>query len=364
MALVRPLSSRRRPQKLFFSLIDGKPGIGPACVRAILWAASWGYALGVMCNRALYAWGVKEVTRLPVEVIGVGNLSMGGTGKTLAVQMLAQQAVAEGKRVAILSRGYRGASREQVGVVSTPEGLCLTMHEAGDEPFLLAARLPGVPVLVGKDRRLTGRYALEHFGSELLILDDSFQYLKLYKDHEIVLLDALQPATRDYVLPRGVYREPWAHLARAHEIWITHARLASPARVQALTAAVHRCAPRMPLRFFEHSPTSLHTIDGVQDSLALLQGRRVLALSSLGNPQQFETMLTTLGAEVTPCRYPDHHPYSVEDIAVIADRVTPEMLVVTTAKDATRLPAPLPFTTWVVEVELEEVGLADTSTPR
>jgi len=174
-----------------------------------------------------------------------------------------------------------------------------------------------------------------------------------------VLLDALQPPARDFLLPRGTFREPWSHLGRANEIWITHARLAPPDRVAFLVGQAARHAPRARVRFTEHQPLYLRNLQGGTASLEILQDRRVLALSGLGNPRQFELMLESLGAKVVPCRYPDHHQYSDVDIQAISNRLEQGMLLATTAKDAVRLPADLPFPVWVVEVELIDIpGIA------
>ncbi|MHB9131294.1 MAG: tetraacyldisaccharide 4'-kinase [Armatimonadota bacterium] len=341
-------------QDYLLTVVDGAPGLVPTCLRGLLRALSWLHCAILEAWLATYTLGLANVTRLPADVIGVGNLSMGGTGKTLAVLKLARELSAAGKRVAILSRGYKRTSRDEVAVVSTPQSIQLSAQEAGDEPSLMADALPGIPVLVGKNRRLTGRYAIETFGSEVLILDDSFQYWRLHKDREIVLIDALQPASRDYLLPRGFLRRPWPHLRRAQEVWITHAELADPAQVRQLAARIARYAPNATLRYTEHHPSALHSLQGDLTPLETLRGRKVLALSGLGNPRQFEMMLTELGAEVTPCRFPDHHPYTPQDIETIQQQSTGEMLIVTTAKDAIRLPDELPFTVWVVEVELAE----------
>jgi tetraacyldisaccharide 4'-kinase len=337
-------------REYLLAVIDGLPGIKPACLRMLLRVASWLYWIGLRLDMAI---GGK--VKLPLEVISVGNLSMGGTGKTLAVMKLARELTATGKKVVILSRGYRRRSHDAVAVVSTEDGVRLTPEEAGDEPCLLAISLPGVPVLVGKNRRLTGRYALEHFHPDVLLLDDGFQYWRLHKDKEIVLLDALQPTAREALLPRGLFREPWAHLLRAHEVWVTHAELAPPARLHHLKQRTAIFAPRATLRFTAHRPLHLRAQDGREAPLDTLHGRKILALSGLGNPAQFEKMLEGLGAQVTPCRYPDHHPYAPEDVAAIQAQLTDDMLLVTTPKDAIRLPADLPFPLWIVEVELVEI---------
>jgi tetraacyldisaccharide 4'-kinase len=349
-----PHEERQTLETRLLRVVDGAPGIGAALVRGVLSALSGLYRLGLEIDLATYRLGLARVTRLPATVIGIGNLSVGGTGKTLATFKLARQLSAEGKRVAILSRGYKRRSAAPIAVVSTPAALCLTPSEAGDEPYLLASNLPGIPVLVGKNRRVTGRHAIEAFGADVLILDDSFQYWRLHKDHEIVLIDALQPPARNFVLPRGLLREPWSHLSRAHEVWLTHAHLAPPERVEALTALVRRHAPAAQVRYTEHRPLYLHSPHGQQAPLQTLHQRHVLALSGLGNPEQFERMLTSLGAHVHPCRFPDHHHFTDDELHAIAASLPPNTLVVTTPKDAIRLPKRPPFPLWIIEVALAE----------
>ncbi len=338
-------------------IIDGRPGAGAACVRGTLGVLAGLHRVGLEIELATYALGWARVTRLPAEVVAVGNLSLGGTGKTLAVLKLAREYLAAGKRVAVLSRGHGRTSHNEQVVIVTPGNGAPPSAEVGDEPSVLAASLPGTPILIGKNRRSTGRRAIDEFGADVLILDDGFQYWRLHKDREIVLIDALQPPAREHLLPRGIFREPWAHLRRAHEVWITHARLADADRIRALAARIARCAPAATIRYTEHHPTHLRTPQGRQAPMQTLLGHQVLALSGLGNPRQFEVMLAALGARVTPCRFPDHHRYTPADLNAIAAQLAPNRLLVTTAKDAVRLPLHLPFPVWVVEVELAEVAM-------
>ncbi|HEY3418244.1 MAG TPA: tetraacyldisaccharide 4'-kinase [Armatimonadota bacterium] len=351
--LFRTQACSQQSQNFLLGAIDGQPGVVSALVRGTLRTLSgayWGY---VKVSQARFRFHLKQTVSLPAEVVSVGNLSLGGTGKTLTVLRLAREYAMRGLRVAVLCIGYGRASAHATAVVSSPDALHLTVEQAGDEPYLLATALPGIPVLVGKDRRATGRHALEAFGSQVLLLDDGFQYLPLRRDREIVLVDALQPPHRDSLFPRGLLREPWSHLSRAHEVWITHAGLADPERVGSLSRLIAHYAPRALLRFTEHRPVALRTSQG-EAPLSLLAGRRVLALSSLGNPAQFELMLAALGAQVTPCRYPDHHRYTADDIRAIAGHAH-DTLVVTTPKDALRLPADLPFPLHIVDVELADI---------
>lgn len=355
---IRALSSTLRepaPIAYVYDAIDGAPGVGAACTRLALHGLAGVHWLLLAARQAAYRAGLAGVTRLPIEVISIGNLSLGGTGKTLAVRRLARELAAAGRRVAILSRGYGRRSREERVVWYGGDRGLPRPCEVGDEPSLLAACLPGIPVMVGKDRRRTGRRAVAEFGADVLILDDGFQYWRLHRDREIVLLDALQPPEREVLFPRGTFREPWSHLRRAHEVWITHARLAPPTRVAFLAEQAARYAPHARVRCTEHHPLHLCSLQGDTAPLEILQGHRILALSGLGNPRQFELMLESLGLAVTPCRYPDHHRYTPADIQTIARRLEPGMLCVTTAKDAVRLPEQPPFPVWVVEVEMVDV---------
>ncbi|MHB9107422.1 MAG: tetraacyldisaccharide 4'-kinase [Armatimonadota bacterium] len=343
------------PLAYVFHAIDGAPGVGAACTRLALRGLAGIHWLLLAARLATYRSGLAGVTRLPIEVISVGNLSLGGTGKTLAVRRLARELAAVGRRVAILSRGHGRQSREERVVCYHADRGLPRPCEVGDEPSLLAACLPEIPVIVGKDRRSTGRKAVAEFGADVLILDDGFQYWRLHRDREIVLLDALQPPARELLFPRGTFREPWSHLRRAHEVWITHARLAPPARVAFLAEQAVRHAPHARVRCTEHHPLHLCSLQGETAPLEMLHEHRLLALSGLGNPRQFELMLESLNLDVSPCRYPDHHRYTPADIDTIARRLEPGMLCVTTAKDAVRLPKHPPFPVWVVEVEMVDV---------
>jgi len=342
-----------------FDIIDGAPGARAALARLLLRVLAGVHWLVLEAWLATYRLGLARVTTLPIEVISVGNLSLGGTGKTLAVRRLARELTAAGRRPAILSRGHGRQSGEERIVCYRADGEMPHSGEVGDEPSVLAASLPDIPVVVGRNRRSTGRRAIAECGADVLILDDGFQYRRLRKDREIVLLDALQPPARDCLLPRGTFREPWAHLRRAHEVWITHAQLAPPERVAFLAQQAARYAPPARVRFTEHQPRHLRYLHGETAPLEMLRGRRLLALSGLGNPRQFELMLESLGGPIVPCRYPDHHRYTDTDIQEIARRLEPGMLLVTTAKDAVRLPDALPFPVWVVEVEMVDVAEGD-----
>ena len=324
-------------------------------VVALLAPLSALYWLGLKVNRLMYRLGLARVTRLPAPVISIGNLTSGGTGKTSAAALLAAEALKRGKRPAILSRGYgRGGRGGGVAVVSDQGSVLAEPLVSGDEPYLLARKVPGATVMVGKDRRQTGRQAIEEHGADLLILDDGFQYWRLAKDREIVLIDALAPFGTGLVLPAGILREPLSHLRRADVVWITHADLADAEQVAALRARIRRLF-NGPIVEAVHRPIELRSLDpGTTLDLGELKGKVVAALSGIGNPLAFELTLARLGAHVLPVRFPDHHRYTAEDcLAVERFAKRRGAMIVTTEKDAVRLLAGA-FTTpvWVLSVAL------------
>ncbi len=323
---------------------------------AALWAASVGYGAAVKLHLAGYRIGLARRTRLPLPVISIGNLTVGGTGKTTAAISVATCLSERRQRVAVLSRGYGRSGRDKCVVVSQGFGPLVPWQQAGDEPFLLARALPGVFVLAGKDRRLTGRRAIADFRADTIVLDDGFQYQRLHKDIEIVLVDALAPFGYDYLVPRGLLREPARHLARADAIWITHCDLVRDSDVQNLRQHIERLAQTVRVWQSMHAPARLRRLDADEEAdPEALQGRRVCALSAVGNPLAFERTLERLGAVLEGrARFPDHHPYQPEDLWQVArEQAASADWIVTTEKDAVRLLATeAAKPTWALQVQL------------
>ena len=186
----------------------GRADFGADLTRGVLGGLAALYDGGLEAYLLAERVGVRRRERLPIPIISIGNLTVGGTGKTPMTQWLCRRLVSENKRVAVLSRGHGGTS-QSVRLVSGLDGkVRLSAADAGDEPNLLAQTLPGVPVLVGKDRRLSGREALRLFDLDVLVLDDGFQFWQLARDLDIVLLDARRPFDNGFPLPRGLLREP------------------------------------------------------------------------------------------------------------------------------------------------------------
>jgi len=332
-----------------------------------LWALSIGYGVALHLHLAGYHLGIARRSVLPVTVVSVGNLTVGGTGKTTASLAIARWLLSQGKRVALLSRGYRGRGERQAAVVSGGSGPLLDVEAAGDEAYLAAQKLPDLRVLAGKDRRVTGKLAVEQLGVDAIVLDDGFQYQRLQRDLDIVLVDALAPFGYDFLVPRGLLREPPEHIARADAVWLTHSDLVKEEELGRIRARVTSFAPKARIWETIHAPVRLRRLDGKEEvEPDALRGRPVCALSSLGNPRSFEQTLARLGAElVTAVRFPDHHRYRGEELYQVAQGQAAEAeWIVTTEKDAVRMPTQeLGKPIWILEVELagctESTGLAE-----
>jgi tetraacyldisaccharide 4'-kinase len=324
-----------------------------------LWLASQGYRAAAAAHRSGYEFGVRRRRRLPCPVVSIGNLTVGGTGKTPLTEWTAQWLRRQGWRVAVLSRGYGGVPGERPQVVSTGEGPLADWRTVGDEAYLLANRLPGVPVLVGRSRYTSGAYACEKFGAQVLVLDDGFQHHALHRDCDIVLIDATRPFGHGALLPRGTLREPLRALRRAQVIVLSRVEMAADA-VSGLSLRIRRYAEHQPIYQMTVSPDNLYRHDtGCSVDSSWLDQRRVVAFAGLGNPQAFAASLTRCGARVAAfLAFPDHHPYTSADWQAICDTARREgaEALVTTEKDAVRLdaawPLPVPLYTLRINVDM------------
>jgi tetraacyldisaccharide 4'-kinase len=342
-------------EQWFLDTVHGRArGPVASLTRGLLALVAAGYGLGLRLRELTYRLGLVRPVRVKAEVISVGNLTLGGTGKTPAVIHLARQYRAAGRRPAILFRGHGARRLAGVHVVHDGAKLCLGVAEAGDEPVLTAQLLGDVPVLAGKDRRLTARAAVEQFGADVLLLDDGFQYRRLAIDRHILLLDATQPFGVEKLFPAGTLRDPVGALRLAAEIWLTRTDHPAAVDLTALGRRLDRLAPGVPRRLTRHAPQRLRTLSGQARELSELAGQSVLALAGIGNPEAFAATLAGLGAKVADkAFFADHHPYSREDLTAVARRAGAAR-VVTTEKDAVRLtawPADQPEP-WVLGIEL------------
>ena len=304
------------------------------CLRPI----SHVYGAAVSCRMALFSHGLAGTRRLPVPVLSVGNLSVGGSGKTPFVEMLARKLGERGERVVIVLRGYRGGTTKPT-IVSDGSRMRCEPPVAADEAYLLAGRLPGVAVVTGADRYRVGRAALEQVECSVIILDDGFQHLKLHRDLDIVLVDSTNPLGYGRLLPSGLLREPPEAIGRADLVVMSHADVRRDADLA--VEAIRQYAPATPIVRAVHRPVAL--VDGRSEEplgLDCLMGRRLLAVSGIANPGRFEAMLVRLGAHIAAHRiYSDHHGYTSADLRTIdeaAEDVGASM-VVTTEKDMVKL---------------------------
>lgn len=334
-----------------------KQGLGASLARIGLSCLAGLYYGGLWANLALYEYGVKRRTRPALPTISVGNLTLGGTGKTTAVRYLAKALSERGIQAGIVLRGYGGRARANV-LASDGRGHIAALPLTGDEAQELARALPHTPIVIGA-RREKSIAILHSLGAALALLDDGYQYFRMERDLNIVLISALFPAEAAHLFPRGFLREPWTHLRRADQLWITHADLASAAYIYELEAQLHRYAPDKPVIVTQHRPQRLKTPDGKDVPLESLRGRKMLVVSGLGCPESFEHTVRQLGAQLLPVRFPDHHIYSAQDYQHIrrkAEKWGAEGIV-TTGKDAVKISALLSaedfaLPLWILQSEL------------
>lgn len=295
------------------------------------------YALLIRVRSTLYNHGLLRSSALSCRVVSVGNITLGGTGKTPTVIRLAQLFQSRGLKTAVLSRGYRSQNPEPVAVVSGGEKILLTAREAGDEPLLLARALPGVPVIIGRKRVSAGRFALAQFSPDVILLDDGFQHLQLKRDADIVLVDQGFGFGNGCLIPRGILREPLTALKRA-DIFILTKKMGEnlPHAIEELLAAENPHAPVFSARYVIKG---ISTLDGTpRGDLSLLNGKRVLALAGIGNPRYFIHLLRTGGVPVTEeLVFPDHHRYTARDAQGLAAHLGRVDCIITTAKDACKM---------------------------
>ena len=306
--------------------------------RIVLSALVGGYRGLLGAREWLYGRGLLRSRTLPCPVVSIGNLTVGGTGKTPAVDLAAGTLADLGRRVAIVSRGY-GRRSSGIQVVADTASIRLDPVDAGDEPFLLARRLPGVPVVVGANRHDAARLAVERFGATAIVLDDGFQHRTLAKDLEIVMTRARRPWGNGRLLPHGPLREPLTSLARADLIVAAGADRVEDAEEVRETARRH--APGVPVVAARYVPVESWEAERMRPyPLGDLAGRRLLAFAGIASPEAFARTLDTLDVEVADfVTFADHHWYTASDLATLDARaaaIGAEGLV-TTEKDWVRL---------------------------
>jgi len=313
------------------------------------------YRGAIFLRDAAYRLGLFRSRRLPVKVISVGNITLGGTGKSPAALNIASLFLSRGRRPLVLSRGYGRRDERTIEVVSDgSSGTILGPERAGDEPAMMAARLPRVPVVVGSDRYQAGRTAIDSFHPDVIVLDDGYQHRRLLRDLNIVLVDAADPFGNSKLFPAGILREPLDALRRADIVLITRVNSASSLDQLKRTIGRHTGAPIMTARTVPADLVDIRT--GKTRTPDRLRGSRVFAFAGIARPEAFFSLLRSLGAEVMAVReYPDHYRYTRSDLAdlVAAAADGHAQMIMTTEKDAVRLRDLLPEGVWALRVELE-----------
>lgn len=287
----------------FHELVSGRwKGPLPAFLRAVLRALEFPYGYAIQIRNARFDRGVGRQHSVEAPVLSIGNLTVGGTGKTPFVAWLADWLTAQGIAATIISRGY--GSRD---------------NQPNDEALELAARLPHVPHIQKADRVAAATSALQTNPHQALILDDGFQHRRLARDLDIVLIDALEPFGYGHLLPRGLLREPVASLARAHVVALSRSDAVPAARRSEIESRVRAVAPQAIWLELVHEPAGLVSAGGQARTANELHGRRVAAFCGIGNPAGFRHTLQSLGIDVIDLRsLPDHCAYDQRDLAGIA----------------------------------------------
>lgn len=334
-------------------------GFRATMMRLLLWMLSGVYRAGVATRLRRYRRAAKPQHYLGTQVISIGNLTVGGTGKTPMVEMFARTLHQRGRTPAILSRGYKSKklnepqewhykdsgmpipAEEMPKVVSAGGEPLIKVKYAGDEPWMLAKNLPGVSVVVDKNRVKGGSFAVRELNADTLILDDGLQYLDLAHSTDVVLIDQNSPFGTGQMLPRGTLREPARNLSRADYIFITKCDGSSN---EPLIKKIRKHNRHAEIIECTHRPKHLENLfTGKQLSLDTLNDKYIAAISGIAVPQSFEKILKSLGANVEFHRvFSDHHSFEQKDIDRFMRRCVRRdiEMIITTEKDAVRFPRP------------------------
>ena len=299
------------------------------------------YLLITTIRNFLYDEKILPINRVPnVEVICIGNISVGGTGKTPAVHFFVKKLLARGRKVAVISRGYKGKRKRDPMLVSDGMVIFASSQESGDEPYIHALNLK-VPVIVGADRYTACMFAKKHFDIDTIVLDDGFQHRKLFRDRDVVLIDATNPFGYGHVLPWGLLREDFKRAAkRAVEFIITKADLVNERELKRIKNYLKKRFSK-DVSVAKHGVSKLCDLKGNMKPLFWLQGKRLLIFSGLANPLNFEkTVISLAPSYIERIDFKDHHNFKPKDIALVrkkAEKMDADYIV-TTEKDLVKLP--------------------------
>lgn len=324
-------------KQYFANILNGKSKIHPLHPLFIsLRLLSYPYLLIVRLRIFLYKTGILKTNRLKCPVISVGNLTLGGTGKTPVVEYIARFFMEKGFKPVVLTRGYGRSSKIPVSVVSDGKDILLSADEAGDEPCLLAENNPALPIIVGKNRFQAGNYAIKEFKPDVIILDDGFQHLSLYRNLNVVLLNSINPLGNGHLFPAGPLREPVSSLKRAQIILHTHSDESFDKSHETLSTGEDVLKFRT-----NHIFDKIFFLNEKKEiPLEELNKKRVAAFCGIGEPDSFKNRIERYGAEVIYLKaFPDHHVYHSDDLEEVnkaAEKLNADFIL-TTQKDAVKI---------------------------
>jgi tetraacyldisaccharide 4'-kinase len=325
-------------------------------ISAILGLLSLVYGLMLLLRHGMFVMGLLRKKKLAHRVISVGNLTLGGTGKTPAVMNIAAVLMDHQSHPAVISRGYGRTDESAILVVSDGKRVCADSRMCGDEPVLIGTKIKGLPVIVGSDRFRAARFVQEQFSIDTVILDDGFQHIRLRRDLDIVLIDAVDPFGTGRLFPAGILREPISALRRAQVVLINGSDRA--ADLDALKRSIRKHTGAKIFTSRQVPIDLVETISGDVSPLSALRGTNVLAVAGIARPASFISLLQSLGAMVkADLVFPDHYEYRKSDLAdffqCAADAKV--SMIVTTEKDAVRLKNLRPEGIWALRIELKVV---------
>ncbi|MFO7971237.1 MAG: tetraacyldisaccharide 4'-kinase [Desulfobacterales bacterium] len=330
------------------AIMTGEEENRASFLKHFLFAISIGYGGLIRLRETLYKKGVLQSKRLPCPVISIGNLTVGGSGKTPMAIFIAELIQGLGYTVAIISRGYKGQSEKIGGVVCDGRVICMGPDTAGDEPFMVARRLKTVPVVVGKNRFKAGRLAIQEFKPDVLLLDDAFQHLKLHRDLDLVLLNSKEPLGNTYLFPRGTLRETASALSRGDAVILTRSDFGKPPSL----GQIKKYVPKTPIFHSSHIPYIYKIVAGnsVQSrdrkissskyDFDIFKNKKVFAFSGIAGNDDFRRTIESFQCKLENfSEFPDHHQYSKRELDKISRSATDASaeFIFTTEKDYVRI---------------------------
>lgn len=311
---------------------------------------------------------LERAVSVDVPVISVGNITAGGTGKTPCILLLAEALQKQGKKPAVISRGYRSGLEKEGGIVSDGKKILVSQAMAGDEPYMMALKLPGVPILVGKDRITSAQKAID-LGADVLLMDDGFQYWQMKRDLDIILIDCTNPFGYDHALPRGLLREPLTALKRAGLFILTKSDQVHAVDVMDIKEKLQELAPGVPIFTSCHAPSKVVLYDKWKQSihegpLKEASMKKALLVSGIGNPGAFAETAKAAGLRmVGQMAFDDHHHYTEEDVrnGISEAKAKGAEWIVMTEKDAVKMmnlsslsQSDIPFAVLEIEMKIVE----------